>query len=74
MRSHDFDVGLPVELVVDEDPEVAYQRRSTNLKGPAARNWKVDQRPEGANMYRVGSTGLECDEFRFIRVEAEAVV
>jgi len=66
-------VGFPVELVVYEDAEVAYQQRSTNLKSPAAGNPQVNQQPESSNMFRVGSMWLECDEFRFVRVEAEAI-
>jgi len=42
MRSHDFDVGLPVELVINEDAKVAHQRQSMNLESPAAGNPQVN--------------------------------
>jgi len=66
-------VRFPVEPVVDEDAKVADQRRSTNLESPAAGNLQVNRRPESTDMIRVGSAGLECDEFCFIWVEAEAI-
>jgi len=44
--SHDLDVGFPVEFVIDEDAEIAYQRRSMNLESPAAGNPQVNRRPE----------------------------
>jgi len=67
-RSHDFDVWFPVEFVINEDAEIANQRRSTNLESPAAGNPQVNRRLESSDMCGVGSTGLECDEFRFIGV------
>ena len=70
---HDFDMGFPVEFVIYEDAEVAYQRQSTNLESPAAGNPQVNRQPEGSDTCRVGSTGLECDEFHFVRVKVEAV-
>jgi len=63
----------PVEFVIDEDAEIAHQRRSTNLESPATGNPQVNRRPESSDKFRVGSTGLERNEFRFVRVEAEAV-
>ena len=66
--SHNFDVGFPVELIIDEDAQVANQQRSTNLESPAARNSQVNRRPESSDMFRVGSTGLECNELRFVGV------
>jgi len=44
--SHDFDVGFPVKLVINEDAEVAYQQRSMNLESPATGNPQVNRRPE----------------------------
>jgi len=73
VHRHDLDVWFPIELVVDEDAEVAYYRRSMNLEGPATRNLQVNRRLEGSDKCGVGLTGLECDEFRFVWVEAEAV-
>jgi len=67
-RSHDFDVWFPVKLVIDEDAKVAYQRRSTNLESPTARNPQVNRRPESSNMFRVGPMGLERNKFRFVGV------
>jgi len=71
---HDLSMWFPIELVVDEDAKVAYQQRSTNLKSPAAGNPQVNRWPESSDMFRVGPAGLECDEFRFVGVKAEAVV
>ena len=70
---HNFDMGFPIELIVDEDAKVTNQRRTTNLKSPTAGNPQVDQWLEGSDSVRVGSTRLECDEFHFVRVEVEAI-
>jgi len=66
--SHDFDVGFPVKFVIDEDAKIAYQRRSTDLESPATGNPQVNRRLESSDMFRVGPTGLECNEFRFVGI------
>jgi len=66
--SHDFDVGFPVKLVIDEDAEVVHQRRSTNLESPATGNLQVERWPESSDEIRVGVARLECDKFSFVRV------
>ena len=71
--SHDFSMGLPVKLVVNEDAKVTHQRQLTDLKTPAARDPQVNRWPEGTDKFRVSPTRLECYEFRFIGVKAEAV-
>jgi len=43
------------------------------LQGPAARNAKVNCRPEGANAGGVSAAQLEGNKLSFVRVDSEAI-
>ena len=64
---------FPPKVLINENPEVADVRRPSNLQSPAAGNLEVQRRKSGANQVRAGETTLECNEFRLVGVDFQAI-